>query len=106
MCHPITTAAPRPLQVFDLNDRMASFREHPPFFARSLFVILKDEKLLELDPNETLMAALQKHKQLRLANAKLMTPETPCLASIALPIRTRFLELVAASDVPYGKRLL
>eukprot|EP00953_Heterococcus_sp_UTEX-ZZ885_P027197 14620-Heterococcus_DN1.PRE.5 len=83
---------------------MASFREHPPFIARSLFVILKDEKLLKLNPNELLMATLQKHKQLRLANAKLMTPETPCLASIALPIRARFLELVAAAEVPYGKQ--
>ena len=69
-------------------------------------MILKDEQLLELDPNETLKAALQKHWHLRLANAKLMTTDTPCLASIALPVRLRFLELVAASEVPYGKPIL
>jgi hypothetical protein len=98
-----STAAPRPFKAFDCNEFMASLREHPPWIARSLFVILQDDKLLELDPKGTLTAALHKSWQVRLANAKVMTPETPCLLSVDLPARLRFLELVAASEVPYGK---
>jgi hypothetical protein len=71
--------------------------------ARSLYVLLKDERLLELDPQETLMASLQEHYQMRLANAKLMTHQSPCFAGVALPVVVRFLELVSASEVPYGK---
>jgi hypothetical protein len=82
---------------------MTGLREHPPLFARSLYVILQDQKLLELDPDGTLLAILERHWHLRLANVKQMTTETTCLASIALPIRARFLELVAVCAVPYGK---
>jgi hypothetical protein len=85
-------------------DVAATFRENPPRFARSLFVILKDKELLELDPKETLMHALQTHEQLRLANAKLITAETPYLATVAPAAVKRFLELVSATSVPCGKR--
>jgi hypothetical protein len=89
--------------VLNNNDFMTGLREHPPWIARSLFVILQDDKLLELDPDGTLLAVLERHWHLRLANVKPMTTETPCLANIALPIRTRFLKLVAACAVPYAK---
>jgi hypothetical protein len=95
------TGALRPYRVIDDYD--ASCREDPSQLARSLYVILKDERLLELDPQETLMACLQKHRQFRLANAKLMTHRTPGLAGLSVPLLARFFELVSMCEVPYGK---
>eukprot|EP00953_Heterococcus_sp_UTEX-ZZ885_P020950 11716-Heterococcus_DN1.PRE.2 len=101
---PLSADGPRPYQLQGA-DYAYFVHELPPRVARSLYVILKDERLLELDPQETLMASLQKQRQVRLANAKLMTHQSPYLAGIPLPVVVRFLELVAVSEVPYDKSL-
>ena len=92
------------VQPYELStDRTPLHRELPPFFSRSLYIILTDPSLQAVGSPASLALLLRQKRMFRLLDVKHLTHQTPWLAGVDLPVVARFLELVYASEIPYGE---
>ena len=72
-----------------------SYGRGPPLVEKVLYIILRESKMLALDPLNSLRGALQVHAPF-LSDARRLTVGSACLASVPLKAKRRFFSILIA----------
>jgi hypothetical protein len=77
------------------------YGQGPPHVERALYLVLRDSKLVALDPLDTLRTALEKHAPF-LSDAKLLAVGSHCLAKVPPAAKQRFFTVLNAMPASAG----